>query len=126
MESRFYKVSEEGGTYVTGTFYNPVTGETKHELLRDYDYSDGSRDNDELYYMPIDEEVRRVWQHTRGIILTGDMIEVIKGRTIPHGTTARVIDKKPFRDRYGRTQAIYIYLDNGKKINVDNCKLISE
>lgn len=124
MENRFYKVSEEGGTFVTGTFYNPVTGEEKHEVLRDYDYSDGSRDNDELYYMPIDEEVRRVWLHTRGIILTGDMIEVIKGRTIPHGTTARVIDKKPFRDRYGRTQAIYIYLDNGKKINIDNCKLI--
>ena len=51
----FFKVAENGGTYVTGVFYNPTTGEVKHELLRDYDYADGSRDNDELYYMPIDE-----------------------------------------------------------------------
>lgn len=123
MKGKFYKVHESGGTYVTGIFYNPTTGEVKHELLRDYDYADGSRDNDELYNMPIDEEVRRVWLNRQGIICKGDFIEVVKGRTIPHGTIAKVVDKKPYKDMYGRTQAIYLYLDNGKKINEDNCEL---
>lgn len=123
IENRFYKVNEDGGTFVTADFYNPITKESKHEVVRDYDCSDGSRDNDELYYMPINEDVRRIWLHDRGIIQVDDLIEVVKGRTIPHGTIARVIDKKPYKDRYGRTQAIYIYLDNGKKINEDNCRL---
>lgn len=124
MENKFYKVSHEGGTFVTGWFYNPVTGEEKSEVLRDYDYSDGSRDNDELYYMDIDEQARIMWLHSHGIICVGDTVEVIKGRTIEHGTVARVKDKKAYRDKYGRTQAMYLYFDDGRKINEDNCKLI--
>ena len=125
MENKFYKVSESGGTFVTGIFYNPVTNEEKHEVLRDYDYADCSRDNDELYYMPINDEAKYLWLHNKGVIQINDTIEVIKGRTIPHGTIAKVIDKKPYKDRYGRIQAIYIYLDNGKKINEDNCRLLA-
>ena len=49
FENKFYKISHHGSTYVTGEFYNPVTKELKSELLADYDYADGSRDNVELY-----------------------------------------------------------------------------
>ena len=123
MENRFYKVGQDGGTYVVATLYNPITDETKTQRVRDYDYADGSRDDDELYDMPIDEEVRRIWLHRNGLILVGDTIKVVKGRKIPHGTVGKVVDKKPWRDNYGRTRAIYLYLDNGDKVNEDNCIL---
>lgn len=126
MENRFYKVGENGGTYVVGYFYNPITGEEKHECIRDYDYADGSRDNNELYYMPIDEDIRRLWLHSHGRILAGDTVEVFKGRTLEHGTILKVKDIKPYKDCYGRTKANYIYSTDGRRINIDNCRLIAE
>ena len=45
----FFKVKQSGGSYVVAVFYNPYTGETRSECVRDYDYGDCSRDNDELY-----------------------------------------------------------------------------
>lgn len=59
MENGFYKVAQTGGTYVVATFYNPETGDMKSKCVRDYDYSDCSRDDDELYYMEINEDVRK-------------------------------------------------------------------
>lgn len=120
----FHKVSHEGGTYVTGMFYNPETGEEISVLLRDYDYADCSRDNDELYYMPIDEEVRVLWLHKHGIICEGDTVKVVKGRKIPIGTVAKVVKIKAYYDKYHRWCADYAYLDNGMKTNVDNCELL--
>ena len=119
----FYKVEESGGTYVSGTFYNPETGEERHSCLRDYDYADCSRDNDDLYYMPIDEDVRRVWLHSKGIILEGDIAEVVKGRTLEHGFCGTVKSIKDYKDRYGRWVATYLYFEEGGKINIDNCVL---
>lgn len=119
----FFKVAESGGTYVTGIFYNPTTNTVRRELLRDYDYADGSRDNDELYYMPINEEARTLWLHSMGRILVGDVVEVYKGRKVPVGTVGRVKDIKPFKDRYGRTVADYVYFEDGQRTNIENCRL---
>ena len=50
FENRWYKVSpNDGGTFITADFFNPITGEEKNLCIRDYDYADCSRDNDELY-----------------------------------------------------------------------------
>lgn len=122
----FFKVAQEGGIFVVATFYNPDTKRTISCCVRDYDYEDCSRDNDELYNMTIDEKVRSQWLHDKGVILVNDVVEVIKGRKVPVGTIARVIDKKPYKDRYGRTQAIYLYLDNGMRTNENNCILVSQ
>lgn len=119
----FYKVEQSGDSFIIGIFYNPDTKEECHEILRDYDYFDCSRDNDELYYMEIDKDVRRQWLHNKGVILIDDTVEVIKGRKVPIGTIAKVTDKKPYKDRYGRTQAIYLYFDNGMRTNENNCRL---
>ncbi len=124
FENKFYKVSHTGGTYVTGMFYTPITKEEKNEVLRDYDYSDCSRDNDELYYMDINEEVRAEWLHNRGVILVGDNAKVIKGRTIEHGFVGTVKAIHDFKDRYGRWIATYLYFTDGRKINKDNCELV--
>lgn len=122
----FFKVAENGGSYVTGVFYNPETGEVKRAVLRDYDYADGSRDNDELYYMPINEEARVLWLHSMGTILVGDLVEVVKGRKIPIGTIGRVADIRPYRDCYGRVVADYVYFEDGTRTNIRNCKLKKE
>lgn len=126
LENKFYKVSHHGGTLITGDFFNPITGEEKHEVLRDYEYSDCSRDNDELYYMQINEEVRRIWQHKHGAILQGDIVEVFKGRKIPIGYIGKIKAIKPFYDRYNRWQANYIYFEDGQKTNINNVRLIQE
>lgn len=119
----FYKVGQGGSIYITATFYNPKTKEVIIERVRDYDYADCSRDNDELYYMPIDENVRTQYLHDHGCILKGDTVKVVKGRKVPIGTVAKVIDKKPYNDAYGRMRAMYLYLDNGMRTNENNCVL---
>lgn len=124
MENKFYKISHEGGTFVVGTFFNPITKEVKTEVLRDYDYADCSRDNDELYYMPINEQAKRMYLHLNGVILVGDTVEVVKGRKMPIGYVGVVKAIYPYRDCYGRIRTQYLYFEDGQKTNVDNCKLI--
>ena len=125
MENKYSKISHEGSSFITGYFYNPITKEGKRLVLRDYDYDDCSRDNDELYYMPINEEVRRIYLHDNGIILKDDTVKVVKGRKVPIGTIAKVVSLTEYKDRYGRVQCIYANLDNGQRTNVDNCELLT-
>ena len=124
MENKFYKVRQTGGTYVVAYFFNPVTKEAFSECVRDYDYSDGSRDNDELYDMPINEEAAHLWRRHNGVISVGDTVEVVKGRKVPVGTVGTVVSMFDYRDRYGRTVTRYAVLDNGQKTSVSNCKII--
>lgn len=126
LENKFYKVSHTGGTYVIGTFFNPFTNETKVEVLRDYDYSDCSRDNDELYYMDINDEARTAYIHHKGGIVVGDKVKVVKGRTIEKGFVGVVKAIYPYNDIYGRWMADYIYFTDGRKINKANCELVLE
>lgn len=126
MENKYYKVSHEGSTFVTGYFYNPITKESKRLVLRDYDYDDGSRDNDELYYMPINEEARKIWLHDNGVIQIGDTVKVVKGRKIAIGTIAKVVSFSEWKDRYGKAQCIFVHLDNGQRTNVCNCELLNK
>lgn len=125
MENKFYKVAQEGGSYVVAYFFNPVTKEEKSCCVRDYDYFDCSRDKDELYYMAIDENVRKIYMHFHGIILVGDTVEIVRGRKIPHGTVAKVVKIYDWRDCYGRTQATYAVFEDGRKTNINNCKLLA-
>ena len=123
-------LGEAGGTYVTALFWNPDTKETKSVCVRDYDYADCSRDNDELYHMAINEEMRKSYYayvaHSVGRAVEGDLVEVYKGRKVPKGTRGIVVNIKAITDRYGRWVADYVYLDNGYKTNMDNCKLVQE
>lgn len=126
LKKGFFKVAESGGTYIVDTFYNPTTGETFTKCVRDYDYADCRRDDDELYYMPIDEEARTAWLHSRGAILVGDTVEVVKGRKVKIGTVATVEQIYDWKDRYGRTQTTYVVFGDGQKTNINNCILREE
>lgn len=125
-ENGFFKVGQDGGTFVVGYFWNPDTKELISKCVRDYDYADCSRDNDSLYYMEIDEDIRRDWLHHNGIILVGDTVEVFKGRKVPIGYTGLVTKVYDWRDRYGRVQATYAILDYTFKTNINNCRRIEE
>lgn len=129
MEDRFYKVNETGGTYVVALLYNPVTHETKTECVRDYDYADCRNDNDELYYAPIHEEAS---EHYRkylnslylGNLKAGDVVEVVKGRKIPHGTIAKVRRVYDWRDCYGRVKNTYAEFEDGRRTSEWNCRIV--
>ena len=126
MENKFYKVAQSGGSFVVATLFNPITYEADSVVVRDYEYGDCSRDNDEVYDMPIDKEVWKIWQHHLGHIVPGDTVEVVKGRKIPIGYTGKVKQIKPIYDRYDRWVADYVYFEEyGKKTNITNVKRIA-
>lgn len=120
----FYKVKQDGGTFVTALFYNPETKESFDAAVRDYDYSDCSRDIDVLYNVRINEDVRRIYLHDKGVIQEGDTVRVIKGRKIPIGTVAKVRAIHDFCDCYGRFRCRYLYFEEGGKTNIENCELV--
>lgn len=120
----FKKVSQSGSTFVTAGFFNPETKEFYTHCVRDYDYADGSRDDDEAYYMPIDEDALREWKRFNGIIQIGDTVEVVKGRKVPIGTIGNVVNIYDWKDNYGRVQARYVVLSDGQKTSIDNCKIV--
>lgn len=122
-EKGFFKVYEGGSSYITVIYYKPTSKCYCSFVARDYDYS-GERDNDSLYFAPICESVRIEYLHELGIICEGDKIQVVKGRKVPKGTIATVKKIYPYKDKYGRIQAYYAYLDNGMKTNIDNCILL--
>ena len=123
----FYKVAENNGGVCVGTFWNPDTKESFSKITWDIDrpYINDDEEVEILRYLPINKEMRRAWKHEAGIIQTEDTIKVVKGRKVPIGTIAKVLEIKPFYDRYHRWQADYVYLDNGMKTNIDNCVLVN-
>ena len=121
----YFKVAETSGCYCTAIFFNPTTKDYKSICTRDYDYSDCSRDNDELYYAPINEDIRKEYLHFCGCILVGDTVEVFKGRKVPVGTIGTVVKKFDYKDNYGRVQATYVVFADGQKTNIANCRLVN-
>ena len=120
----YRKVSHSGGTYVVGGFYNPATKDYQTRLIRDYDYADCSRDDDELYYMDIDEDMVRQMKHDQGMILEGDMVVVHKGRNVRVGTIGYVTSIHPWKDKYGRVQCYKVTLSGGERTYLHNVKLL--
>lgn len=122
----FYKVAENNGGVCVGTFWNPETKECFTKITWDIDrpYINDDEEVEILRYLPINNEMRRLWKHEAGIVQTEDTIKVVKGRKVPIGTIARVVEIRPFYDKYHRWQADYVYLDNGMKTNINNCILI--
>lgn len=121
----FYKVNESGYSLTSATFYNPDTNEKFTKIVWDNDDDRLLYDKELqiLRFLPINEEIKKMYLHSIGILQVGDVIEVYKGRKVPKGTVAKITDIKPYYDRYGRNQCDYAYLDNGMKTNIENCKL---
>ena len=130
----FKKIKSQGGSLQTSILYNTTTKELKRIITDDleYQYGDGLIDREfsldeleEISDMQIDKEALKQYNIDNGIIFVGCRIEVFKGRKIPKGTISKVIDIKPYYDQYHRWQADYVYLENGMKTNIDNCKIVN-
>lgn len=120
----FHKIHQFGGSLIVAVFWNPETNEEHRFVVRDYDYGDSSRDRDELYNMPIDQEYRRKYLRARKVIQPGDLVEVYKGRKVPIGTRGIVTSMRDVCNKYGGVMAVYVRLDNGASTNVLNCRLV--
>ena len=120
----FYKVDESGFSLTSAIFYNPTTKESYSVIVWDNDDYRVEQEHDEERNAPIYEEVRKQWLHDRGVVCVGDMVEVVKGRTIEHGYKGIVKAIKPYYDMYHRHVADYAYFADGKKINVNNVGLV--
>lgn len=125
----FYKVKESGGTYVVGTFYNPTTNEEFSVCTRDYDYEDGRRDIDELYYLRINEEAKVAWKHAYGAVTYGDLVIIVKGRKMV-GMTKEIADMYVFIPEHCRSwknkmayAKKYLVFVDGTKVASENCEL---
>ena len=126
---KYYKVNQTGGSYVVALYYNPITHATKTVLARDYDYSDASRDNDEVYYEPINEIAKEDYRRylnsqSYGFVSVGDTVQVVKGRKVPIGTIAKVVRVYDWRDCNGRVKATYAEFSDGRRTSVYNCLII--
>ena len=127
MKDGFFKVGQSGGTFVVATFYNPMTDEEFTKCVRDYEYADCSRDDDDLYYMDIVDESHpayRKYMHKHGHFLPGDTVFVYKGRKIPVGYSGKVAKIRAIKDRYGRWVADYVVFEDGQQTNKENCILV--
>lgn len=125
MKDGFKKVAQSGSGFIVATFFNPETGEEFSKCVRDYDYADGSRDDDELYYMPIDADARKIWGHKYGRFFVGDTVEVFKGRKVAVGTVGEVVKVYDVLDKYRRPVALYVLLSTGDRTNINNCRLVA-
>lgn len=129
MENKFYKIGQHGGTYVVALMFNPVTHETDTVCVRDYDYDDCRNDNDEIYYMPINEEAKEIYRKLcnakdGGYLKVGDVVEVFKGRKVPIGTVGKVTRVYDWKDCYGRVKNTYAVFEDGTKTSEWNCRII--
>jgi len=120
----YYKVNEDGFSLTSATFYNPETKHSFSKIVWDLD-------NDNLLYdeevqvlrnLPYSEKYRWMWLHELGVIQTGDIVEVYKGRKVPIGTVSKVMKIVSKQDRYKRWVCDYAYLENGLRTNVNNCR----
>lgn len=124
MEDGWRKIHQSGGSFVVARLYNVKTGEEASLCVRDYDYSDGSRDCDEWYNAEIDQEAYIAYCRKHGIVYPGASVMVVKGRKIPLGTVGIVEKIRKVLDRYGRHVADYAVFSDGKSTNVENCVLM--
>lgn len=120
----YFKISQKGGTLVTATFWNPFTDDAKCVTVRDYEYP-GDRDDDELYNLPICEDMRRLHERGEGRLVEGDRVRVVRGRKVPIGSTGVIQSFSSVNDRYGRRVATYVVTEDWTT-NQDNVELIDD
>jgi len=119
----FYKVKTEEES---ATFFNPYTGEefgvnTKVDHAGPWGME---RIEDKLSgvveKIQENEDVSKLYNRSHGYVQKGDTIRVVAGRTLEHGTEAKV--RGVYDGKFGK----YLYLDNGEKIQAKNVSIVDE
>ena len=120
----FYKVAETSSASMTdAVFFNPYTGETFSARVRDTgDDRNEHEFANEFKDMSVNQDALWCWNRSNGVVQKNDTVKVVRGRTLEHGTQAKV--KNLYTNTYGGKEVTYAYLDNGDKINVDNVAIV--
>ena len=125
----FYKVAENGRTYVSAIFFNPITKEEFSATIYDYDDERVQINAGVMYSMEINEDIRKMWLHKHNIIQVGDLVQINRGRKFK-GEQKRVIKEFTYsiNGMYGRPYGDiqYLVFDDNTKVAKDNCDLIQE
>ena len=88
---------------------------------------DDSHLDDFIKEIQYDKEYR-IKRETQAIedrsILVGDIVKVVKGRTLTIGSLHQVKDVKRLYDKYARPYGTYLHFTDGTKINENNCEVV--
>lgn len=121
----YYKVTEEKGG---SRFFNPYTGNffdvtTAFDQAGAWGMEYDSRVDDlgaVINKIGVNEKAQKLYNRGMGIIQKGDTVKVVGGRTLEHGTEAKV--RAVYDTKYGK----YVYLDNGEKIQAKHLSIVDE
>ena len=87
-------------------------------------FSDGSRkltDTQPTAEEMATEEEKKAFYQSLGALFVGDVVEVVKGRTIPKGTRKTISRFFDYKISYNQ-HIQYVVFTDGSKINIDNIK----
>lgn len=121
--SNWYKIEQFGSTTVVAIFFNVVTKEERLLIVKDI-FSDNERLK-KYYEMPISEEAVIEWKHSKGVLLQGDVVEVVRGRKVPKGIRCTITDTYPIYNKYDKQIGTYVVLDNYWHTNIKNVQLVA-
>lgn len=68
------------------------------------------------------KDIQKIRENTN--IQPGSLVKVIKSNLVPIGTICRVVNRKPYYDKYHRWVYDVVFLDNGLVTKVENCQLL--
>ena len=120
----FYKVETSGFSLTSATFFNPITKESFSKIVWDNDDDRVKEENEDLYYLPICERAKQLWLNHNGVIQTGDMVKIVKGRKMV-GEVKKVVRFYEWEKvgSYGNIGTTYCVFDDDTKVNINNCEL---
>ena len=122
MINGYFKVEEQRATngMIIATMFNPITLDTYCGIARDV----FGEVDDELINEPLDNDAWRMWRHSKGEIVEGDKVVIVKGRLLPKGTESYVEGVEPI---YKNSKIVdyKIYLTNGSHTYKKNVELVA-
>ena len=129
IKQGYYKVNEYGNSYVTATFFNPITKEHYNVTIYDYDDDRVRIFAGEHYDVQINQDVRKAWLHFVGVIQIGDLVQINRGRKFK-GEQKRVARTFTYHidGMYSRSysEVEYLVFEDGTKVAEHNCELVQE
>lgn len=122
MENQFYKVGTRGMTYEVAIMYNPFTNEEKTITIYDNDQYNPIV-NDEFYYMPVNEEAKKIYQ--KKILFQfekGDKVQIVSGRKMKG--EIKIISKTFKYKVHSGLFIDYVVFDDNTKVQAEYCNFL--
>jgi hypothetical protein len=128
----FYKVAHKVGSLVQVILFDLISEEVKNIIVDDQEAQFQGQglcsslpleELNQFANMPIDKQARKKYLRFKGIVSTGDVVKVVKGRKYTRGTLIAVKEIYLFDTGYGQ-HIPYISGTNNEKISQYNVELV--